>query len=71
MITNIKIILTSIGGLIAAAFYIFNKGKQNERNKSFKRAVKVVKEIKKRRSNRSNDDISIVNERLRNGARDK
>lgn len=55
MINNIKIILTSIGGLIAAAAYIFNKGKQNERNKNTKRVLEKVEATNKRRQKRAND----------------
>ena len=47
MISNIKAILISLAGLAAAALYIFKKGEQSEKNKSYKRTVKVAQKSKK------------------------
>ena len=55
MISNIKIIIATLGSIIAAAFYIFNKGKENERNESVKTTLNKVTATKNRRNKRIND----------------
>lgn len=47
MISNVKIIIGALTSLAAMFFYVFKKGEQSEKNKSYKRAVKVVQKNKK------------------------
>ena len=68
-----KQMIEKIGAVIALIIGIFSfgylKGKQNERNKSFKRAVKVVKRAKKIRKDLDNANPSDNRTKLRKWSR--